>query len=52
MPPMRASASAVRLPAVLGAAQADGHAYGLGPERCTGLQRNVSGAEQGAVTWI
>jgi hypothetical protein len=49
---MRASASAARQPAVLGAAQADGHAHELGPERFAGLRHNVSGARQGAVTWI
>jgi phosphogluconate dehydratase len=43
---------AAREPAVPGAAQVDDHAHGLGRELFAGLRRNVSGAEQGAVTWI
>jgi phosphogluconate dehydratase len=43
---------AARTPATLDAAQAEENAHGLGRELFAGMRRNVSGAEQGAVTWL
>ena len=43
---------AARQPAAPGAAQTDDHAHGLGRELFAGLRRNVSSAEQGAITWL
>jgi phosphogluconate dehydratase len=38
--------------AVIGTAQADDHAHGLGRELFGGMRRNVTSAEEGACTWL
>ncbi|WP_119355132.1 phosphogluconate dehydratase [Azohydromonas sediminis] len=43
---------AARTPATIDAAQADDHAHGLGRELFAGMRRLVTGAEQGACTWM
>ena len=43
---------AAREPATLDAAQAAGNAHGLGRELFAGMRRNVTSAEQGAITWL
>ena len=43
---------AARQPAAPAAAQTEEHGHGLGRELFAGLRRNVSGAEQGAITWL
>ncbi len=42
---------AARTPATLSAEQAEVNGHDLGRELFAGLRRNVSGAEQGAITW-
>jgi phosphogluconate dehydratase len=43
---------AARTPATIDAAQADDNAHGLGRELFAGMRRLVTGAEQGACTWM
>ncbi|MBX3600316.1 MAG: phosphogluconate dehydratase [Rubrivivax sp.] len=43
---------AARVPATRDPAQAEDHGHGLGRELFAGLRRNVTPAEQGAVTWL
>jgi phosphogluconate dehydratase len=43
---------AAREPATLDPAQADDNGHGLGRELFAGMRRNVSSAEQGALTWL
>jgi phosphogluconate dehydratase len=43
---------AARTPAERSAAAADDHAHGLGRELFAGMRRNVTSAEEGAVTWL
>jgi len=43
---------AAREPAALSAEQADESGHGLGRELFAGMRRNVSSAEQGAITWL
>jgi phosphogluconate dehydratase len=43
---------AAREPATLAPAQADINAHDLGRELFGGMRRNVTSAEQGAVTWL
>jgi phosphogluconate dehydratase len=43
---------AARENATLDAAQAEVNAYDLGRELFGGMRRNVTSAEQGAITWL
>ena len=43
---------AARPLATLDGALADGHAHGLGRELFAGMRRNVSSAEEGAISWL
>jgi len=43
---------AARVPARVPADEAEAHAHDLGRELFAGMRRNVSGAEQGAITWM
>jgi phosphogluconate dehydratase len=43
---------AAREPAARSAVEADGSAHGLGRELFAGMRRNVTSAEEGAVTWL
>jgi len=43
---------AARVPARVPADEAGAHAHDLGRELFAGMRRNVSGAEQGAITWM
>ena len=43
---------AAREPATLAPAQADINAHDLGRELFGGMRRNVTSAEEGAVTWL
>ncbi len=43
---------AAREPAPLSAEQADMHAHDLGRELFAGMRRHVTGAEEGAITWL
>jgi phosphogluconate dehydratase len=43
---------AARVPATIGDANADDNAHGLGRELFGGMRKNVTSAEEGAVTWL